>query len=57
MRQTRMLTHLGARGTRVLNHAFKHLRGGDDRLADGVALADHYLLRRADLRADNNTLD
>ncbi len=34
----------GARGARVFDHRFEHLRGGDDRLAPGGGAADHVLL-------------
>lgn len=40
---------LRACGARVRGHGFEHLRGDDDGLADGIALADDFLLDDRDI--------
>jgi hypothetical protein len=40
---------LGPGRSRLLDHAFEHLSGADDRLAGPVAATDHHLLREKDL--------
>ena len=40
------VAHLGARGHRVVDHAFHHLRGGDDQLVSSARHFDHAFLQR-----------